>query len=76
MQKEKNMQEEFLTIKELATRWKISVWTLYRWKISIADFPKSYGFSKKNYLFKIQDVKEYEKKKLQENAKKSKKKQK
>lgn len=54
---------EYLTIEELAKRWKRNKFTIYHIKDQCKDFPKQYkliGGSK--ILFKIKDIIEFEQK--------------
>jgi hypothetical protein len=68
-----NNFEQFLTIKELAARWRKCIYTIYRWKDSKPDFPAQFRQGEKGIVFDIQDVIRYEKR---IKAKKSKNKQK
>lgn len=51
---------EYLTIEDLAKRWKKHKFTIYRWKDEKKNFPKQHRIFG-NILFKIQDVIAYEK---------------
>lgn len=52
---------EYLTVDDLAQRWKKNKFTIYRWKDTKKDFPKPYKIFG-NVLFKIKDIIAYEKK--------------
>lgn len=55
---------EYLTIEELAERWKRNKFTIYRIKDKYKDFPKQYVLAsgKSKILFKIKEVIEFEEK--------------
>lgn len=55
--------EVFITIKELAERWRVNPLQVYRNKDIDSDFPKAYKpFGK--ILFKLKDVEKYEKSRI------------
>ena len=60
-QEKKYIVNEYLTVDDLAVRWGKNKFTIYRWKDTKKDFPKSYRIFG-NVLFKIQDIIAYEKK--------------
>lgn len=55
---------EYITIDELAERWKRNKFTIYHIKDKYKDFPKQYKLAggKSKILFKIQDIIEFEQK--------------
>lgn len=55
---------EYLTIEELAERWKRNKFTIYAIKDKYKDFPKQYKLAggKSKILFKVKDVIEFEEK--------------
>lgn len=55
---------EYLTIDELAKRWKRNKFTIYHIKDNYKDFPKQYKLptGKSKILFKIKDIIEFEQK--------------
>lgn len=52
---------EYLTVEDLAIRWRKNKFTIYRWKDKKPDFPKPHRIFG-NVLFKIKDILAYEKK--------------
>lgn len=61
-QKREFVLNEYLTIEELAIRWKKNKFTIYHIKDKNPDFPRQYKFFGKNILFKIKDVIDFEEK--------------
>lgn len=55
------LADEYLTVDELAKRWKKNKFTIYRWKDEKKDFPEQYRIFG-NVLFKRKDVIIYERK--------------
>jgi len=55
-----NNTVKFLTVKELAERWRKCIYTIYRWKDSKPDFPPEIRQGKNGIVFDIQDVIRYE----------------
>jgi len=53
---------EYLTIDELAIRWKKNKFTIYNMKDKNKDFPKQYKFFGGRILFKIKEVIDFEEK--------------
>ena len=55
---------EYITIDELAARWKRNKFTIYHIKDKYKDFPKQYKLpaGKSKILFKIKDIIEFEQK--------------
>lgn len=55
---------EYLTIEELAERWKRNKFTIYIIKDKYKDFPKQYKLAggKSKILFKVKEVIEFEEK--------------
>lgn len=55
---------EYLTIEELAERWKRNKFTIYAIKDKYKDFPKQYKLAggKSKILFKVKEVIEFEEK--------------
>ncbi|MCH5201891.1 MAG: hypothetical protein J1F17_01665 [Oscillospiraceae bacterium] len=62
----------FLTVKELSERWKCSIYSIYR-SVDKVDFIPCYRLCGGGILFKIKDIEEYEKQKVQKKYKKRKK---
>lgn len=54
----------FITIKELAARWRVNPLAIYRHKDKDPDFPQPYKILGKGVLFKLKDVERYEKDKI------------
>lgn len=50
---------EYLTVDDLAKRWKKNIFTIYHWKRKKKGFPKSHRIFN-NVVFKIEDVIRYE----------------
>lgn len=59
--KKRDILDEYLTVEDLAMRWRKNKFTIYRWKDKKPDFPKSHKIFG-NILFKIKDIEAYEKK--------------
>lgn len=56
-------KQEFLTVKELAERWRCDPWVFYNRRNKIEGFPKGIRLTgKKNILFRLSDIIEYENK--------------
>lgn len=55
-----NNTVKFLTVKELAERWRKCIYTIYRWKDCKPDFPPEIRQGKNGIVFDIQDVIKYE----------------
>lgn len=53
---------EYMTIDELAKRWRKNKFTIYHIKDKHPDFPRQYKFFGKNILFKIAEVIDFEEK--------------
>lgn len=51
---------EYLTVSDLAKRWKKNIFTIYHWQKTKKNFPKAQRIFG-NIVFKIQDVINYEK---------------
>jgi hypothetical protein len=56
-------EETFITVKELAARWRVNPLAVYRRKDKDADFPRQYKMLGK-VLFKLKDIERYENKKI------------
>lgn len=60
--KKSNHTQEFLTVKELAARWRVGPIAIYQNKKTTPDFPEQIRpLGQKTILFRLSDVVAYEK---------------
>lgn len=52
--------ETFITIKELAARWRVNPLAVYRKKDKDPNFPRQYRMLGTGVLFKLKDIVKYE----------------